>query len=178
MQHTQDRSKGDRRGSGRAMRLLAAGTLAVMAFGSLVSLAGNAAAAEEGVTAQGSRFVSGGVSTEEQAALHTQREQFSLWVVTAARRSGAYLAKARVKVLDAQRNAVFDGELDGPWLLIDLPAGRYLVEAQVNGQTQQRVTTIHPGDHHQAILYFDVDADVLPPGAGGRIDETGKAPQR
>jgi hypothetical protein len=160
------------------MRLLAAGTLAVMAFGSLVSLAGNAAAAEEGVTAQGSRFVSGGVSTEEQAALHTQREQFSLWVVTAARRSGAYLAKARVKVLDAQRNAVFDGELDGPWLLIDLPAGRYLVEAQVNGQTQQRVTTIHPGDHHQAILYFDVDADVLPPGAGGRIDETGKAPQR
>jgi hypothetical protein len=106
--------------------------------------------------------VSGGVSSEEQAVLYAQRQHFSLWVITAAKKSGAYLADVRVKVTDTQRRVVLDAPLDGPWLFVDLPVGRYVIAAQLNGQTQQHVTTIHPGDHHQAFFYFDVDADVLP----------------
>ena len=125
-------------------------------------LAGSAQAVQEGATSQGYRYLSGGVSEEEQVSLHAQRERFSLWVITAAKKSGAYLSDVRVKVTDSQQQVVFDAPLDGPWLLIDLPLGRYVVEARVNGETQQRVTTIHPGDHHQAFFYFDVDADVSP----------------
>lgn len=173
-----DLKAGQGQSGDRTAHPLAARLLAVLTFGGLCAVSSASVAAEEGVTAQGSRYISGGVSAEEQAALHMQRKQFSLWVVTAARGSGAYLAKARVKVTDPQRNTVFDGELDGPWLLIDLPAGRYRVEAQVDGQLQQRVTTIQPGDHHQAVLYFDVDADVLPSAAGGRSGESVNPAQR
>ena len=38
--------------------------------------------------------------------------------------------------------------------MIDLPLGKYNIEAKLDGQSQQRQTTIHPGDHHQAIFYF------------------------
>lgn len=124
--------------------------------------AGTAQAIQQGATAQGHRYAFGGVSDEELASLHAQRERFSLWVITAAKKSGAYLADVRVKVTDAQQRVVFDMALDGPWLLIDLPLGRYVVEARLNGETQQQVTTIHPGDHHQVFFYFGVDADVSP----------------
>ena len=70
-----------------------------------------------------------------------------MWVITAAKKSGAYLADVQVKVTDSQQRVVFEAPLDGPWLMIDLPLGRYVVEARLNGETQQRVTTIHPGDH-------------------------------
>ncbi|HJV96883.1 MAG TPA: carboxypeptidase regulatory-like domain-containing protein [Albitalea sp.] len=125
-------------------------------------LASGAQAAQQGATPQGQAFVSGGVSDEEAAALHAQRERYTLWVVTAAKKTGAYLADVHVKVTDAQQKVVFDAPIDGPWLMIDLPLGRYVVEASFEGETQQHVTTIHPGDHHQTIFYFATEADVSP----------------
>lgn len=125
-------------------------------------VAGSVHAAQQGTTPLGHRYLSGGVSDEEQSTLRAQRQHFTLWVVTAARRTGAFLADARIKVTDAERRVVYDGTLDGPWLFIDLPAGRYLVEATLAGVHQQSVTTIHPGDHHEVYFYFNVDADVLP----------------
>jgi hypothetical protein len=47
-------------------------------------------------------------------------------------------------------------------LFVELPLGRYELEVTFNGQTQKKVTTIHAGDHHQALFYFDADADVSP----------------
>lgn len=135
-------------------RLLAALALAlnVPAFGT-----------ETGTTPQGWSYVSGGVGSDELQALHARREQFSLWVVTAARPSGAYLADVQAMVSDAGHQVVFDHRLAGPWLFINLAPGRYEIEASHKGETQTKTTTIHPGDHHQMLFYFNVAADVLPP---------------
>jgi len=138
-----------------ALCACAAAAAAFIASGSVV-------AAQNGVTAEGRFYVTGGVSDSEQIALRAQQERFNLWVVTAAKKTGAYLSDVRVKVTDSQQRVLFDAPLDGPWLMIDLPLGRYTVEADLGGRKQQHVTTIHPGDHHQAFFYFDTDADVLP----------------
>ena len=136
------------------------GTLAVAAAASTFAL--ETSAAQSGVTKQGRPFVSGGVSIEELIALHGKREAYTLWVVTAAHRSGAHLSDVVVKITDANKNLVFDGRLAGPWLFLNLPLGRYDVVAVFNGESQKRVTTIHPGDLHQALFYFDVPAEVSP----------------
>ena len=128
-----------------------------------LTLNATAWAADTGKTAQGWAYVSGGVGSDELHALHARRDQFSLWVVTAARPSGAYLADVLVKVTDAQHTVVFDQRLAGPWLFIELPPGRYEIQATHKSETQTKVTTIHPGDHHQVLFYFDVAAQVLPP---------------
>jgi hypothetical protein len=121
-------------------------------------------ALQQGVTPDGRLFVSGGVSDAEIAALQSRRPEFSLWIVTAASRSGAYLADARVTITsEARQRVVFEGELDGPWLMIDLPLGRYTVEARVSGQVQKQATTIHAGDHHQMIFRFDTGDEVPQP---------------
>jgi hypothetical protein len=119
-------------------------------------------AASSGTSSQGRNYVSGGVSAEELVALHERREAFSLWLVTAAKRSGAHLADVQLRIVDAERRTVFDAKLDGPWLFIDLAPGRYNIEAQFAGQTRRAMTTIHAGDHHQAFFYFDVADEVGP----------------
>mgnify|MGYP001278533099 CR=1 FL=1 len=120
----------------------------------LLSVTLVAGAAQAGKTAQGLSYLSGGISLDERTALQTQGSGYSLWVVTAAMKSGAYLSSVHVTIRDAKQTAVFDGQLDGPWLFVDLPFGRYEVQAAFNGVVKKRITTIHPGDHHQALFYF------------------------
>ena len=122
-------------------------------------------AMQRGATTQGTAFVSGGVTTEERRSLHEQRGAYSLWVVTAASKSGAYLADVRVTVRDERQRELFDGRLDGPWLFLALPPGSYRVQASHAERSQTRSTTIHVGDRHQLFFYFDTGDEV------GREDE-------
>ncbi len=123
-----------------------------------------ALAMTEGKTTQDERFVSGGVAVGERDALEKRRTDFNLWVVTAAKRSGAFLVDAEVKVIDMSGETVVDTKLDGPWLLVDLKPGEYTVEARYAGQSLRKSTTVHAGARRKMNLYFDVGADVLPPG--------------
>jgi hypothetical protein len=134
----------------RTRRALHAGLAA-----SLLACAAPGGALQIGKTAQGWSFSSGGVSLEERNTLFDEGKSRSLWVVTAASKSGSFMSNVRLVIRDTQQRVVFDTRLDGPWLFIDLPLGRYEVEAAFNGVTQKKVTTIHPGDHHQALFYFD-----------------------
>jgi len=79
----------------------------------------------------GLRWQSGGVSEDERADLRRAASTYNLWLVTAMRGRGEYIANARVTIWrEPSRVAVLDKPLDGPWLLVDLPPGRYSVEAR------------------------------------------------
>lgn len=108
---------------------------------------------------QGWPFLDGGIGRSEIESMDAEKGKYSLWIVTAARVSGAYLADVDVSISDAKGSKVFERTLQGPWLLIDLPLGRYEVRARVGQETVSRTTTIHPGDHHQMVLYFDVPGE-------------------
>jgi hypothetical protein len=137
----------------------------------LLGAALSASALQSSLTEQGVPFVHGGASQEERTALHARRKGYSLWVVTTATKSGAYLADVRVVIRDAQQNTAFNRRLDGPWLFIDLPAGRYEIEATFRGETQERNTTIHAGDNHQAFFRFNTGDEVSPDRQGPSEDK-------
>ena len=127
--------------------------------------AGDAIAATEGKTAQGEAYVSGGVSLGEREALDARRANFSLWVATAAKASGSYLADVSVTITDDAGNPVLETQLDGPWLLVNLKHGRYTVEARFDSKIQRKTTTVHKNDHHEMLFYFDAQVETLPRGA-------------
>jgi hypothetical protein len=135
--------------------------LAALALASAV-FAPVAMAMTTGQTARGGPFVSGGIGESEIVALDAQRDRYSLWVITAAKVSGAYLADVRVRITDEKKAVVLEHTMAGPWMLVDLPLGRFSVEASYGGQSFTRATTIHAGDRHQMVFHFDVAADVLP----------------
>jgi hypothetical protein len=123
--------------------------------------AGQAAALERGRTADGASYVAGGVGFAERDELAAVRNDYSLRLVAAARGSGAFLADVKVRIADAHGRIVFDRTVDGPELLIDLPPGRYAVEASAASQTQRLQLNVDKA-RRQVYLYFDVPAEVLP----------------
>ena len=125
-----------------------------------LSMAFGASALTRATTAEGRPFVTGGVGTAEQGMLESEHDRYSLWAITAARGSGAYLADVHVRITDDKSRIVFDRRLDGPWLMIDLPRGRYAVEAVYQGQAKRRTASIGSGDHDQMVFYFDVPDNV------------------
>lgn len=127
-----------------------------------------ASALDEGLTRQGIHYQSGGVSADEREAMQAQRGQHSLWVVVATAGSGAYTGDTQILIRDAAGQVVFDRTLDGPWLFIDLPVGRYTVEAKGNGHSQRRQTHIHARDHHQLIFRLPAADDAQHPTGGNR----------
>ncbi len=119
------------------------------------------AALEQGKTADGVAFMSGGIGSGEREQLARARDEFSLQVVTAARGSGAFLAAVELKITDAGGRTVFERPLEGPLLLLNLPPGRYGVEAKLRGQMQRVQTTIGSA-RREIYFYFDIDTDVRP----------------
>lgn len=121
-----------------------------------------AAALQRGTSATGVDYVSGGVGDDEQKLLHARRGDFSFWLTTAVRRSGAHLAGVLVRIREAETGLlVLEHRMDGPWLFAKLPVGRYEVEATLQDLALGRIeiergsTSIHPNDRHQLLLYFD-----------------------
>lgn len=133
-----------------------------MAAASLILVASQANATKSGQTPQGWAFVEGGIGQTETQDMEAERGKYSLWVMTAARTSGAHLADVEVSIANDKGEPVFVQRLDGPWLMINLPLGRYEVRSRYGQETQTRTTTIHPGDHHQIVFYFNVPAEVVP----------------
>jgi hypothetical protein len=136
----------------------------------------SAMASVRGTTPDGIEYVSGGIGAAEKAQLRSQRSNYSLWVTTAALRSGAHLSGARVRIRDLDhQKLVLEHVMDGPWLFAALPIGRYEVEAILQPEGMDRMmiergtTTIHAGDHHQMLLYFPT---------GDEVGERDEAPAR
>lgn len=130
---------------------------ATLAFGAATAHA----ALIEGRTNDGGRYVAGGIGTEEIEALQQEAPRFSLQLITAAR-SGPYVAGAQVRIVGPGNNVILDTTVDAPWLLVDLPAGRYTVRATHSGHTVERTLTITPGQPQRAVLHFDVAVDGEP----------------
>lgn len=136
--------------------------LAMLAVVALLLCASRAAALTRGTSPQGWAFVEGGVGQGEVDDMKAELARYSLWILTAERTSGAHLSDVEVTILSDKGDKLFDTALDGPWLMVDLPLGRYEVRARAGQQTQHRITTIHPGDHHQIVFYFDVADESHP----------------
>lgn len=135
-------------------------SLLMMGFASLPS---TASAAGQNCSASGITCLSGGVGDSEREELRQQASQYSLWISTAAKKSGAFLSDTKIIVRDGKdHRVVFTTVMDGPWLFLGLPVGQYEVEAIFHEKTMRidqqlkKATMIKQTDHHQMMFYFDV----------------------
>lgn len=88
--------------------------------------------------AGGFQYVTGGVGEAQQAIMESRYDDYSFKLVNV--RSGpdaAYVAKVDVTVTNDSDEEVLSTTLQGPWLIADLPAGQYDVQATFDGATQE-----------------------------------------
>jgi hypothetical protein len=132
---------------------------AVLAALALPALAANESLPPE-QTAGAVKFVTGGVGLRESQALLQRRADFPLAVEVYQHDAGhdLYTAGANVDVLGPGGAPVLQARAEGPFLLADVPPGRYTVVTTLDGKTQRRSVVVHEGGNSRAIFIFDPQA--------------------
>ncbi len=138
--------------------------LLMLMAGSLLAFGSALAAAMPVQTAGDIRYVSGGIGSDEVAAIKEQAGNYSL-VLEFAERAGKrerYIADVDVDISGARGAPVLSVRTDGPFLLVDLPAGSYKVSATYKGNTQSRVIQVGSGTTHAGWSWEAVGAEDEP----------------
>ena len=94
--------------------------------------------------AVGARFRCGGVSSDDSVAMRGQMKGHPLSLLF-AQTNGAYLADVDVNIQGGENQAPLTFRADGPVCLVDLPAGRYTVQAASGGVTRTQHVTLVVG---------------------------------
>lgn len=122
-------------------RMLLACAGAAIAFGAQAQAAG----AVPAMRGEGSaRYVCGGIGSDESTAMRAAMKDHPLSLLF-ARADGAYLADVAVTIRSASGREALALRADGPVCLVDLPAGRYTVEAVAGGASKRQDVTLGSG---------------------------------
>ena len=132
------------------MRMLVA-TLLVIGVTSAV----DATVIEPQTSPNGTRWVSGGIGLEERSAIASLEDEYTLKIITAAKRHTAFATDVRFAIRDASGATVLQGQAEGPWTLVKLAPGTYVVEVSSRGETQAQKVTVGDGPRAQIAFYFD-----------------------
>ena len=88
----------------------------------------------------GVKYIDGGIGKDESDALLRESKNFPLSLVFSGGKTNQYLADIDIRVRDAAGKTVLQTTSEGPIILIDLPAGKYIVDAVYRDRTlTQRV---------------------------------------
>lgn len=107
-------------------------------------------------TSHGISYVSGGVGLDESTALKAARKDYSLDIETfqLAHGKNEYTAAVPLTITKPSGEVVFAAPTDGPFTLLRLPPGRYIVQATYQGQTQHRQVEVGTGLGAKASFVF------------------------
>lgn len=92
--------------------------------------------------------VGAGEDQREQA----EASQYSLKLVF-AEPGGHFLADVTTRITDGDGNNLLHVVCGGPWLLLDLPAGSYQVDASFGDQSQTRSVTVGQARTEQLVTF-------------------------
>lgn len=107
-------------------------------------------------SSHGIGYVSGGVGLDESAALKAARENYSLDIETfqSANGKNEYTAAVPLTITKPSGEVVFEASTEGPFTLLRLPPGRYIVHATYQGQKQHRQVEVGTGLGAKATFVF------------------------
>ena len=104
---------------------------------------------------QGISYITGGVGEGETVAILAEAKQWPLLLEMSQIENGrgVWIFGANIKILNANKKAIFDAQAEGPYMLINLTPGDYGIEATYEGVMQKRALSIK-ADSSQKISLF------------------------
>ena len=105
---------------------------------------------------QGISYITGGVGEGETVAILAEAKQWPLLLELSQIESGrgVWIFGAKIKMIDAKKKVIFDAQADGPYMLINLEAGEYSIEASYQGVEQKRAISIKTGSPQKISLFW------------------------
>ena len=102
------------------------------------------------------QFISGGIGKDESEAILKARGSWSLMLelTQAADPRPRYISDAQITIKDELNNTVLDTTVEGPYLLVKLPAGKYSLDATYNATTLHRKLNLQKGPSEKVTLVW------------------------
>ena len=108
-------------------------------------------------TQNGITYVTGGIGDPEAAAMKAAAKNYNL-MLTFAERRGDYLADVKVDIKDVKGNTILD-IVSGPILLVNLPSGRYTIQAEEYDKPMVKTVDVTSRHHEQFVYAWPNDID-------------------
>jgi hypothetical protein len=105
-------------------------------------------------TENGISYVSGGVGKPEAAAMKEEARHYPLSMVFSAAKDNEYLANVQVTIKNRAGKQVLSAVSDGPIMLVNLPAGKYAVAAEIRGKTLRRSVSVPAHGERQISFHW------------------------
>jgi len=102
-------------------------------------------------------YVSGGIGSDQSAAFKDAMSRYPLSLEFAqhtAANGNEYLANVPVTIADSHGKTLVTTKTQGPFMLVSIPEGRYVVTARHNGTAQTRTVEVSKTGHaHEAFVW-------------------------
>ncbi|MFX1674171.1 carboxypeptidase regulatory-like domain-containing protein [Paraburkholderia sp. A2WS-5] len=101
-------------------------------------------------------YLSGGIGSDQSAAFKAAMSRYPLSLEFARQSANGneYLANVPVKIADSHGQPLVSTRTNGPFMLVTLPNGHYVITASHNGKTVQRPVDIGKTSHaHEAFVW-------------------------
>jgi len=105
---------------------------------------------------QGISYITGGVGEEESTAILAEAKQWPLLLELSQLENGrgVWIFGSQIKILNAKNAVVFDAKADGPYMLINLTAGDYAIQASYQGVVQNRIISVKAGQPQKISIFW------------------------
>ena len=107
-------------------------------------------------SSQGISYITGGVGAEESSAILAEAKQWPLLLELSQLENGrgVWIFGSQIKILNTKNTVIFDAKADGPYMLVNLIAGDYVIEASYQGVEQKRAISLKAGPSQKISLFW------------------------
>ncbi|MBU3628836.1 carboxypeptidase regulatory-like domain-containing protein [Polynucleobacter sp. AP-Reno-20A-A9] len=105
---------------------------------------------------QGISYITGGVGEGETVAILADAKQWPLLLEMSQIENGrgVWIFGATIKIMNSKKQIIFDAQADGPYMLINLESGDYVIEASYQEAIQKRVLSIKANSSQKISLFW------------------------
>lgn len=107
-------------------------------------------------SSQGVSYITGGVGEEESTAILAEAKQWPLLLELSQLENGrgVWIFGSQIKILNTKNAVIFDAKADGPYMLINLTAGDYTIQASYQGVEQKKAISIKSGAVQKISIFW------------------------
>ena len=104
----------------------------------------------------GISYISGGVGEDESTAIVAEAKLWPLLLELSQLENGrgVWIFGANIRVINANKQTIFDAQADGPYMLINLGAGEYVVVATYQGVEQRRSISVKANTSQKISIFW------------------------
>ena len=111
-------------------------------------------------------YLTGGIGSSEAESMREAAKDYALEIVFVQKlkQLEEFISDVKVQIQDAQKHTVLDVTTEGPFLLVNLPHGKYVITAEFNSNTRQQKVNVAAKKHQKIVFWWPIleprEADI------------------